>query len=246
MSLSAAQQKALNHIQQNQRTHVIGIDEVGYGALAGPVTVCAVVAVKGWRHAEVKDSKAFGTSLSAREARRSVADRAVKPGVVASIVLSHDNRTIDRVGVTKARDDLVLQAARHCLAAYPQALVVMDGNVIPWGLPPQSTICLPKADALVPAVSAASILAKVARDDFMQQMHEEHPWYDFNSNVGYGTKHHELAIEEYGLCPIHRRSYRNLREYWLKESRMKRVLARLRGWPPPRNVTLASIPSRRR
>lgn len=243
MTLSAEQQKALNHIQQSQREYIIGIDEVGYGALAGPVTVGAVVARRGWRHHEVRDSKAFGNaSPGARAARKSVAHRVVLPEIVTAIVLSHDSCVIDRMGVTKARDDLVVQVAQHCLATYPQALVVMDGNVIPRGLPLQATICLPKADALVPAVSAASILAKVDRDNFMQQMHEEYPWYDFCSNVGYGTKHHELAIEEYGLCPIHRRSYRNLRDYWIKESRMRRVLDRLRGWPPPQSATPASTP----
>jgi ribonuclease HII len=78
-------------------------------------------------------------------------------------------------------------------------------------LPKNRLLVLPKADRLVPAVSAASVLAKVTRDEMMKKLHEEYPQYHFNKNVGYGTDEHKAAMKKDGLCPQHRKSYKPVR-----------------------------------
>lgn len=223
------QAEGLRKLRDPTLRYVIGVDEVGYGAWAGPVVVCAAMVDVGWSHPEVTDSK---------NVKESVRERLVKevlkpPAVRAYSIMEYSNVDIDRMGLAKARDTLVVAAVKYCLQKDPTAMVVMDGNQLPKGLP-ERAICFPKADTLVPAVSAASILAKVYRDNLMRRLHEEHPWYDFGSNVGYGTEMHEQGIREHGLCPLHRRSYRNIKQYAAKEVQMQRALARLLTWQPSR------------
>lgn len=220
---------------------MLGVDEVGYGAWAGPVVVCAVVAPIDWADPRVKDSKAYKGDSAHKQRRHLVLS--VLPAVVSMHhLVAHDNHAIDRMGVTRARDDLVKKAVDFCLLKYPAAQVVMDGNTLPAGMP-KTALCFPKADALVPAVSAASIFAKVWRDELMQELDEEYPYYDFGSNVGYGTPNHQAGLISYGPSPIHRRSYRNIREATTKSLRMKRMVARISSWPPPLNETLGSTRS---
>ena len=221
------QDYGLGRLRDPSVRRIIGVDEVGYGAWAGPVVVCATIVDATWLDPRVKDSKV----VTAAKREQLVRDVLRPPNVLAYYILEHDNRAIDAMGLARARDDLVVKAVGKCLKNDPTAQVVMDGNQLPPGLPPR-TLCFPKADSLVTAVSAASILAKVHRDTLMQSMHEEYPWYDFSSNVGYGSKRHEEGIAEHGLCAIHRFSYRNIRQVLVKERRMKLFLARLRSWRP--------------
>jgi ribonuclease HII len=226
------QAEGLRKLRDPTLKYIIGVDEVGYGAWAGPVVVCAAIAAVGWSHPEVTDSKDVKEPV-----RERLVKEILKPPVIrAYSIMEHSNVAVDSMGLAKARDALVLAAVKYCLQKEPTAMVVMDGNQLPRGLPSRS-LCFPKADALVPAVSAASILAKVYRDNLMRKLHEEYPWYDFGSNVGYGTGMHEQGIEEHGLCAVHRRSYRNIKQHAAKEVRMKRALARLLTWRPLPNAT---------
>jgi ribonuclease HII len=199
----------LQRMADSNARHIIGVDECGYGSWAGPVVVCAAVVLVGAVDPRIRDSKKV-TSPRVREYLANLV--LVPPLVVMERVEENSNEVIDRIGLVTARDALVVRATRACLRRYPSALVVMDGNVLPAGMDARRTVFFPKADNLVLAVSAASLIAKAYRDSLMQDMHRKYPHYGFNTNVGYGSRVHEEALREYGVCPIHRVSYRNIRQ----------------------------------
>jgi ribonuclease HII len=196
-------------------SYVIGVDEVGLGAWAGPLVVAGVVVPKDWSHPKVKDSKAYhGTKkVSAHDHRTSVLLRHIRPAAKYYHVESIPAEEIDKLGVQPALSRAVQSIAVRSYALYPDSVVVLDGNrgVRMDFLPKNRLLVLPKADVLVPAVSAASVLAKVTRDEMMKKLHEEYPQYHFNKNVGYGTDEHKAAMKKDGLCPQHRKSYKPVR-----------------------------------
>lgn len=212
MALSPEQTYWLNQINAGTSEFIIGVDEVGYGAHAGPVTACAAVVRRGWSDSMVRDSKKLSPARRAHLVREVL----VYPTVLVHYVISNPSQVIDHLGLVRARDECVADAVELCLLAYPEAMVVMDGNVIPQGVP-KSTICLPKADDLVPAVSAASVLAKEHRDSYMREAHALWPYYAFDTAVGYGTAAHEAGLVKHGACPIHRMSFGPLQKYAKKK-----------------------------
>jgi len=187
---------------------VIGIDEVGMGALAGPVAVGAVVAKLGWAHERVKDSKVYtsGKKATAHEKRLEVLEEIIKPQVEFYCHVKMTSQEIDEFGIQEAWNRCLWVVSTKCLRVRPEAVVVVDGPNA-GSVPTPNALAIPQADGLVPAVSAASVLAKVERDRVMHLAHEIYPEYDFLSNVGYGTERHMLALGQHGPCPIHRRSY---------------------------------------
>jgi ribonuclease HII len=207
------QERGLRKLQDPDIDFVIGIDEVGYGAWAGPVVVCAAVAPARWAHPEVRDSKDYGSDVRvARAARESLVRNLLIPPIIPyHLILSYSSMEIDEKGLARARDSLALRAARRCSEKYPRAYVVMDGNTRPAGMPDRF-ICMPKADNLVPAVSAASIIAKVYRDELMEVLALEYPGYDFEHNSGYGSPKHSMGLVAHGVSPVHRKSYRNIQQ----------------------------------
>lgn len=228
----------------------MGVDEVGFGSLAGPVAVGGVVARADWQDPRVRDSKQLDGAVRARLVREVL----LPPTVAFSLVLSHDNLAIDRMGVGRARDDLVRQVVDACRAKFPSALVVMDGNQAPPGV--KNLVCIPKADQLVKAVSAASILAKEDRDECMRLLHEEWPAYNFENNVGYGTEAHLSALNRFGPCPIHRFSYKIVREVVERlgmkppsttgGSQTSRTPGKISGWrQPPKGMRVSTSSSKR-
>lgn len=201
--LSNDQRRALDEIASSPATHVIGIDEVGMGCLAGPIVVAGVVLPAGWRHKDVKDSKALNTK------RREKADGIIRGEANAFCILTASNLEIDEEGLHEVHARLTEGVALQCLQWFPQALIVQDGNIpVSIGGRPQHMAWLAKADVHVPQVSAASVLAKVYRDSFMRKMSYEYPGYGFGTNMGYGTNEHMLALKELGACPLHRKSYK--------------------------------------
>lgn len=184
---------------------ILGIDEVGRGPLAGPLVVGAVILPaeeKDWFN-ELKDSK----KLTAKERERLneiiLAEVATGLGWVSNVEL-------DEVGISEAlrlATRRAVKAVQNLHAPFSQ--IVIDGKVnFLKGTPLEKYVSvMVKADDLIREVSAASIIAKVARDKYMVEMAEKYPEYGFDKHVGYGTVAHRKAIEEFGVCPEHRRSF---------------------------------------
>ncbi len=192
--------------------YVVGVDEVGYGAWAGPLVVCAVVLSKDWPMAHlVKDSKAF-TGDKARTRREAVV-RQILPTVTYFTVTS-TSAEIDASGsiykllpVSHGRAIDGVIAKYESMGVIGTNAVIVDGTLkVTYGGGKQA-LSLPKADALIAAVSAASLIGKVARDAHMNKMAVEYPQYGFDKSAGYGTPAHAAALEAHGPCPIHRRSF---------------------------------------
>jgi ribonuclease HII len=175
---------------------MIGIDEVGRGAWAGPLLVCAVRLEKPLPG--LADSKKLSPSKRQQLASEIIANNPVGYGWVSA-------DEIDDIGLTNA---LKLAATNALTEIYIlNESIIIDGyvNLLP-SLPSCQTQI--KADETVAAVSAASIVAKVARDTRMLDYDANYPNYGFGRHVGYGTKQHADAIAKYGLCSIHRKSYK--------------------------------------
>lgn len=215
-TLQRSQLHALERINASSCEYVIGVDEVGLGSIAGPLTVGAVVLPKNWVHKDVTDSKRLTHGKRIR-----VLHEIIYPSALACCALSRSADDVDRYGIERCRVELTEGAALFCRTRYPGALVVQDGDhpaAIDGSL--REVIFLPKADLLVSAVSAASILAKVTRDLYMEEMHKLFPQYDFIHNRGYGTAKHFTAIVKHGPCLLHRTSFKVVPE--LIAERLKR------------------------
>ncbi|HTX18739.1 MAG TPA: ribonuclease HII [Bacteroidota bacterium] len=177
---------------------VAGVDEAGRGPLAGPVVAAAVIMAPGLRIPFVKDSKQI--SEKRREAAcRSIIEQAVAVGVG---IVEHD--VIDRINILQA-SMLAMNKAIDQLSVEPQQLLV-DGNFFRHPRFPVENIV--HGDALSHSIAAASIVAKVTRDDIMRRLDLRYPGYGFARHKGYGTPEHVAAIHRYGLSEIHRRSFR--------------------------------------
>jgi ribonuclease HII len=111
---------------------------------------------------------------------------------------------IDRVGITLALRRCFKYCIENVLVRAPESLIVIDGEV---RIPGMDHLRFPKADGIVPAVMAASVIGKVIHDRYMWLMAEKYPGYSFHKSQGYGTKEHREALEKLGPCPIHRQSY---------------------------------------
>jgi ribonuclease HII len=179
---------------------VVGIDEVGRGAWAGPATVCAVVPppehLKG-----IRDSK----QLTPEE--REVAAAKVRGWAVAIGIGHASHEECDELGMTAALRAAGWRALRELAAqGYEPDRVILDGNHDYLGLGDRCTRVI-KGDASVLAVAAASCVAKVTRDALMHEEAEHYPPYDFESNVGYPAPVHKAALRGYGPSAIHRRTW---------------------------------------
>ena len=180
---------------------IVGIDEVGRGAWAGPLLVGAV-AMAGDVPEGVTDSKLLSAS------RRLHLSRHIKTAALGIGLGWVTSDEIDKIGLGPA---LKLGAVRAVAALDCDFdLVIIDGTIN--FLPEHNVITLPKADLLVPEVAAASIVAKVARDAYMQRLHAKDPRYGFDRHVGYGTALHALQLTAHGPGPQHRRSVKPVRE----------------------------------
>ncbi|MCH6573176.1 MAG: ribonuclease HII [Proteobacteria bacterium] len=185
---------------------VAGIDEAGRGPLAGPVVAAAVVLDPARTIAGLRDSK----KLSA--GRRSLLALEIKKCALSYAIAWADPAEIDRLNILRAT---LLAMRRATLGLHIRPLhLQIDGNRCPdfagTGLDCSSE-ALVGGDDRVPVISAASILAKVARDGFMVRMHRIYPQYNFASHKGYPTAEHRQALTRHGACPLHRVSFAPVR-----------------------------------
>lgn len=183
---------------------IAGVDEVGRGPLAGPVVTCAVIMKK--------DSKIEGVTDSKKLSRKKMLE--LKEQILDdALAVSYgyaNNKLIDEINIRKATLFAMKNAVEN-LNIKPEILLIdaerIDSNI------PQLNIV--KGDLNEYAISCASILAKIRRDDIMINFSKIYPEYSFDTNVGYGTKKHYQAIDDNGITPIHRLSF--LKKYYAKQ-----------------------------
>lgn len=172
-----------------------GCDEAGRGCLAGPVYAAAVIFPPDYHNKELNDSK----QLSDKK-RKILREQIIKDATCWAVGIV-DNHEIDKINILNA-SILAMHRAIEQLPTLPEHLII-DGNKfkkykqIPYD-------CIVKGDGKFLSIAAASILAKTFRDDFMDELHQQFPMYDWLSNKGYPTQKHKLAIQEYGLTDFHR------------------------------------------
>ena len=177
--------------------YICGIDEVGRGPLAGPVTAAAVILPKDLRLPYINDSKKLSEKRR-EELYRQITDKAIAIGIGYA-----SPSRIDEINILQATYEAMREAISN-LSVTPTKLLV-DAVRIPEIEIPQ--VAIVKGDARSISIAAASIIAKVTRDSLMQAYEEQYPGYGFASNKGYGTAEHIRALGEIGPCPIHRKTF---------------------------------------
>ena len=176
---------------------ICGVDEAGRGPLAGPVCAAAVILPPNAEIPGLNDSKKL-SDKKRRELYPIIKEQAIAYGIAFA-----DHKEIDEINILQATY-LAMERAIAQLRVKPE-LALIDGNrAKDFGVPVETVI---HGDSLSASIAAASVLAKVTRDDYMLQMAEDYPGYDFEIHKGYGTKAHYAALTEQGPCPIHRMSF---------------------------------------
>ena len=187
---------------ENGITCICGVDEAGRGPLAGPVCAAAVILPPNIQIPGLDDSKKL-TDKRRRELFPVIKEHALAYGIAFA-----DHKEIDQINILQATY-LAMERAMNDLSVKPE-LALIDGNrAKDFGIPVQTVV---KGDSLSASIAAASILAKTYRDDYMNGLHQEYPYYDWNKNKGYPTKKHRAAIREHGATPYHRMTFNLLGE----------------------------------
>ncbi len=176
---------------------ICGVDEAGRGPLAGPVCAAAVILPANIEIPGLNDSKKLSDKRR-RELFPIIKEQAIAYGIGLA-----DNGEIDQINILQATF-LAMERAIAQLSVKPD-LALIDGNrEKDFGIPVQTVV---KGDSLSASIAAASILAKVTRDDIMLQMAQQYPEYQFDVHKGYGTKAHYAALAQHGPCAIHRMTF---------------------------------------
>ena len=175
---------------------IAGVDEVGRGPLAGPVVAAAVILPKACKIPGLNDSKKIPKSKH-KEIYEAVLQNAIAIGIGIK-----DNHVIDQVNIYEATKLAMMEAIGQ-LEPQPQHLLI---DAMRLDLPISQTSII-KGDANSLSIAAASIVAKVTRDQMMEEFDREYPGYDFAQNAGYGTAKHLAGLDKLGVTPIHRRSF---------------------------------------
>ena len=181
---------------------IVDVDEVGCGQIAGLVVAAAVILNPQNPIDGLKDSK----QLTAM--KREYLDKLIREKAAAFAIGQADVAEIDGINILQA-SLLAMQRAVALLSIQP-SVVLVDGNRCPqWGYRSHAII---RGDALIESISAAAIIAKVYRDGLMKAYHDEFPVYGFDHHMGYATEKHRLALQQYGPCILHRRSFSPVKE----------------------------------
>ena len=175
-----------------------GCDEAGRGCYAGPVFAAAVILPRDFYHPVLNDSKQL--KKEQRDELRIVIEKEAISYAVAMV----SEEEIDIINILKASFK-AMHLALDQLKVQPEFLIIDGNRFVPYKKIPHQWVI--QGDGLYASIAAASILAKTYRDAYMQQLHVSFPHYGWDSNKGYGTEIHRKAIEEYGLCKHHRKSF---------------------------------------
>ncbi len=178
-------------------TNIAGIDEAGRGPLAGPVTVAAVIMPQGFRSTKIDDSK----KLTAKQ--REYCFELICEKALAYKIIHTSVHTIEEINILNAVKLAMVHAIEQ-LIIVPD-FIIIDGMNINFPGTPQKAII--GGDAISQTVAAASILAKVSRDQLMRDLDKKYPQYGFAIHKGYATERHVAALREHGPCPIHRKTF---------------------------------------
>lgn len=180
---------------------IAGIDEAGRGPLAGPVVAAAVILPRDFKLLGLDDSKQLNAGKR-NEFFSIIKEQAVSYGI--SII---SNEKIDQVNIYQATKLAMYDALSQLQPGPDHALI----DAVPLDRLTHSSESIIKGDQKSISIAAASILAKVTRDTIMKKIHNDFPFYDFASNMGYGTKYHMNALQEHGISPFHRKSFEPIR-----------------------------------
>ncbi len=184
-------------------SYIAGIDEAGRGPLAGPVVSAAVLLPTSFHDPDITDSKKLSPKKRSYLYEK-LYDHAVSIGI--GII---DNIEIERINILNAAL-LSMAISVKNLSPQPDYLLIDGKFRIPTDLPQEPII---RGDALSISIAAASIVAKVSRDRLMERYDQDYPQFGFSRHKGYPTKAHKEAIRTFGCCPIHRRTFRGVKEY---------------------------------
>lgn len=184
--------------KNGQIQYICGIDEAGRGPLAGPVVVASVIMPKNSMIEGINDSKKIS-----EKKRENLYEQIIEEAISYAVGII-DQKEIDKINILNATKEALTRSLQDLKTTPDLILVDALNKIDTLGIPYQSII---KGDALAYSISAASIIAKVTRDRIMRQWDEIYPQYGFEKHKGYGTATHIQAIKEYGLCPIHRKSF---------------------------------------
>ncbi len=182
---------------------IAGLDEVGRGPLAGPVVAAAVVLPQKGISPKLFDSKQISEEKR-EELYPAILNEAL--GVGVGVI---DQEEIDRLNIFQATLKAMILAIENL--PFPPDFLLIDGTQgLRFSIPQKS---IPKGDQLSNSIAAASIIAKVTRDRMMDAFHHQYPQYNFAKHKGYGTKEHRHAIQQFGACPLHRKTFRGVKEH---------------------------------
>lgn len=185
-----------NQAKANGYTRIAGLDEAGRGPLAGPVVAAAVVLPEGFDGEGIGDSKAMSPKAREIMFERIITGAAYGVGIIGPEI-------IDEINILRATDAAMRAALKELGAAFD--FILLDGKPVP-DLPARS-LAIVKGDSLSVSIGAASIVAKVTRDRIMVEIDKEFPEYGFAGHKGYCSREHLAALDKYGACPCHRRSF---------------------------------------
>ncbi|MEH0018903.1 MAG: ribonuclease HII [Desulfobacter sp.] len=191
-----------NRAVQEGYRYIAGTDEAGRGPLAGPVVSAAVILPPGFDCPEITDSKKLS------EKKRDALFPLIEEKALAVGVGIADHEEIDRINILQA-SLLSMKRAVECLKPAPDYLLIDGKFTIDCDLPQEAIV---KGDAKSISIAAASIIAKVTRDRIMAELSIRYPAYEFHRHKGYPTKAHKAALRAHGPCPVHRKSFRGVKE----------------------------------
>ena len=188
--------KTIEHpLEWDHKGLVLGMDEAGRGPMAGPVTIAGVIFPKGYHHPSIYDSKKVS-----EKNREKLFQQILQDALWYKIVMV-DEKTIDERNIYRACQDAMFSIATEASCDF----VLTDAMPLPNLDKPMEAVI--KGDQKSICIAAASILAKVSRDHYMEKLDELHPVYGFKRHKGYPTKEHMEALEKYGVLDCHRKSY---------------------------------------